>query len=115
MNRLLQNFLEESGFRPFPVASYFDRLVDDIALQSVEPQEVAAFARKIDRPGRGCGCNQLHRPAHRGIVPMLEEQLGKPVVTSNLAILWHALAIGGIAARPSHAGRLFAITAAHGE
>ena len=46
---------------------------------------------------------------------MLEQELGKPVVTSNLAILWHALAIGGIAARPSHAGRLFAITAAHGE
>jgi len=39
---------------------------------------------------------------------MLEEELGKPVVTSNLAILWHALEIGSISVRPRNAGRLFA-------
>jgi maleate isomerase len=115
MNGLLQNFLAESGFRPFPVASYFDRLVDDIALQSVEPQEVAAFARRIDRPDADAVVISCTGLPTAGIVPMLERELGKPVVTSNLAILWHALEIGGIAVRPSHMGRLFAIKTAHGE
>jgi len=43
------------------------------------------------------------------VVPMLEEELGKPVISSNLAILWHALQIGGIAVRPRHAGHLLAL------
>jgi maleate cis-trans isomerase len=111
INQLLCNFLQESGFRPFPVAGYFDRLVDDITLQSVEPEEVAAFARAIDRPDADAvviSCTGL--PTSK-VVPMLEKELGKPVISSNLAILWHALEIGGIAVRPHHAGRLFALEA----
>jgi maleate isomerase len=108
INALLRDFLEESGFRPLPIAGYFDRLVDDITLQSVEPAEVAAFARGIDRPEADAVVISCTGLPTSGIVPMLEEELGKPVVTSNLAILWHALEIGSISERPRHAGRLFA-------
>lgn len=107
INRRLFGFLQESGFDPFPVAGYFDRLVDDMTLQAVEDAEVADFARRIDRPDADAvviSCTGL--PTARIVAP-LERELGKPVVTSNLAILWHAMRLGGIAARPAGAGRLF--------
>jgi maleate isomerase len=109
VNTLLYNFLQESGFQPFPVAGYFDRLVDDITLQSVEEDEVADFARQINRPEADAvviSCTGL--PTAR-IVTKLENEFGKPVVTSNLAILWHALRIGDIRLRPTGAGRLFTV------
>jgi maleate isomerase len=114
INQLLQRFLQESGFEPFPVASYFDGLVDDITLQSVEPEEVAAFARAIDRPDADAVVISCTGLPTSEVVPMLEEELGKPVISSNLAILWHALQIGGIAVRPRHAGHLLALEGADG-
>jgi maleate isomerase len=107
INRRLFDFLEDSGFKPFPVAGYFDRLVDDLMLQAVEDDEVADFARSIDRPDADTvviSCTGL--PTAR-IVASLERELGKPVVTSNLAILWQAMRLGGIAAKPAGAGSLF--------
>jgi len=109
INGLLGAFLREHGFEPLPVAGYFTELVDDLTLQSLEEDEVAAFAREIDRPEADSvviSCTGLPTVA---IVEELEQELGKPVVTSNLAILWHALRIGGIEARPSHRGRLFSV------
>jgi maleate cis-trans isomerase len=109
INNRLFGFLRDSGFDPFPVAGYFDRLVDDITLQSLEEEDVATFARSIARSEADAvviSCTGL--PTAR-IAPRLEEELGKPVITSNLAILWHAMRIGRIAASPPAAGRLFAI------
>jgi maleate isomerase len=108
INHRLFVFLRDHGFDPYPVAGYFDRLVDDITLQSVEDDEVAAFARRIDRQDSDAvviSCTGL--PTAR-IIPPLEAELGKPVITSNLAILWQALRIGDITEWPHSAGRLFA-------
>lgn len=107
VNELLFRFLRESGFDPFPVESFFGKLVDDITLQSVEESEVADFARRIDRPDADAvviSCTGL--PTARIAAP-LEREFGKPVITSNLAILWHALELGGIGPRPQPCGRLF--------
>lgn len=107
INHRLFGFLKQSGFDPFPVAGYFDRLVDDMTLQAVDDEEVAEFARNIDRPDADAvviSCTGL--PTARIVAP-LERELGKPVVTSNLAILWQALKLGGIAAIPAGAGSLF--------
>jgi maleate isomerase len=109
INRRLGVFLNEHGFDAFPVAGYFDRLVDDITLQTVEDEEVAAFMRSYDRPEADAvvlSCTGL--PTAR-VVASLERELGKPIVTSNLAILWHAMRIGGIRERVTGAGRLFDI------
>jgi maleate cis-trans isomerase len=109
VNALLFRFLQQSGFDPFPVASYFGKLVDDITLQSVEEEEVAAFARAIDRPDADSvviSCTGL--PTAR-IAAALEEELGKPVVTSNLAILWHGMRLAEIEHRGVPGGRLFSI------
>lgn len=110
INRRLGVFLAEHGFDAFPVAGYFDRLVDDITLQSVEDDEVASFIRGYDRPEADAvvlSCTGL--PTAR-VVALLERELGKPVITSNLAILWQAMRIGGIQERVIGAGRLFDIT-----
>ncbi len=110
INGRLQRFLGEHGFDTFPIAGYFDGLVDDITLQTVEDQEVAGFIRGFDRADADAvvlSCTGL--PTAR-IAADLERELGKPVVTSNLAILWHAMRIGGIGGRVENAGRLFDIT-----
>jgi maleate isomerase len=107
MNRLLHRFLQQSGFDPFPVDGYFESLVDDITLQSVEANEVAAFARRIDRRDADAVVISCTGLPTSPVVADLERELGKPVLSSNLSILWQALTLGGITGRPHHCGRLF--------
>jgi maleate isomerase len=111
INLRLQHFLGEHGFETPPVQGLFPTVVDDITLQSVDQDEVFAFGASLDRPDADAiviSCTGLptNDVAHR-----LEERLGKPVVTSNLAILWHACLIGGITAPHRAKGRLFAMEA----
>ncbi|HEX3884833.1 MAG TPA: hypothetical protein VHW66_19425 [Stellaceae bacterium] len=42
------------------------------------------------------------------VLEMLETDLGKPVVSSNLAIMWHALRLAGVGAKVQGYGRLLA-------
>jgi len=42
-----------------------------------------------------------------GIVPQLEQELGRPVVSSNLAILWHLLRLADVTTELGHLGSLF--------
>ena len=51
-----------------------------------------------------CAGADLKEPPAAGV----EAHIAKPVVTSNQAILWNALRLGGIARRPAAATRLFA-------
>jgi maleate isomerase len=43
-----------------------------------------------------------------GIIGKLEAELGRPVITSNHAAVWYALASAGVAREPAAFGRLFA-------
>jgi maleate isomerase len=42
-----------------------------------------------------------------GAIEALEEDLGRPVLTANQVILWHALRLAGANARVSGYGRIF--------
>jgi maleate cis-trans isomerase len=42
------------------------------------------------------------------VLEMLETDLGKPVVSSNLAMMWHALRLAGVGAKVQGYGRLLA-------
>jgi maleate isomerase len=42
-----------------------------------------------------------------------EQQLGKPVISSNQALAWHLLRLSGITAKPTQFGRLFNHLLAH--
>ena len=60
----------------------------------------------LDRPeaaGVLISCTALPAAAH---VAEVEAKLGKPVVTSNLAAMWHALTISGIGTIRKGFGRL---------
>jgi maleate isomerase len=48
------------------------------------------------------------------IISVLEQRLGKPVVTSNQALAWHALRLAGITDRLEARGLLFAMEQASG-
>jgi maleate isomerase len=43
------------------------------------------------------------------IISVLEQRLGKPVVTSNQALAWHALRLAGVTDRLEARGLLFAM------
>jgi maleate cis-trans isomerase len=106
MNARLKSFLEESGFEPVAVQGYFPDEVDDYSLQDVEEEDVARFIMQLDCPecdGIILSCTGL--PTAR-IVPEVERRVGKPIVTSNLAILWHCWRLGGLGSRPTANCRL---------
>jgi len=44
-----------------------------------------------------------------GLVPELEARIGKPVISSNFAMAWHALRLAGVEDREPERGRLFAL------
>jgi maleate isomerase len=43
------------------------------------------------------------------IVSELEASIGKPVISSNFAMAWHALRLAGVEDPEPHRGRLFAL------
>jgi len=43
------------------------------------------------------------------LVPELEARIGKPVISSNFAMAWHALRLAGVEDREPARGRLFAL------
>ena len=88
-NRKLQAYFEAMGFEVLNVES--DRKVDKNNLRwpnEQEPIDISAFATRVCRPEADalfCSCT-----AWRALeaAPDIERQLGKPVVTSNQALIW---------------------------
>jgi maleate isomerase len=111
VNERLYAFLVEYGFNPFPVRGLFPTIVDDMTLQSVNENEVFEFGLSLDRSEADAVVISCTGLPTSGVVDQLEERIGKPVVTSNTAILWHACAIGGICASYSSRARIFATQA----
>lgn len=107
MNQRLEVFLQDHGFDVFRVQSYFGRVVDDYTMQDVEEPALANFIESLDRPD----CDALvmsctGMPTAR-VAPELERRIGKPVITSNLAILWNCLRLGHCAEQPKADCALF--------
>jgi maleate isomerase len=111
VNERLYAFLLEYGFNPFPVKGLFGGVVDDMTLQSVDEGELFEFGLGLDRPEADAVVISCTGLATSGVFARLEERICKPVVTSNMAILWHACRIGGIRGPHRARGRLFAMQA----
>ena len=72
----------------------------------VTPAFLAEMAGGLDRPDADAifiSCGALRSIE---IIDELEARTGKPVVTSNQALAWHALRLAGIADRIEGHGRL---------
>ncbi len=99
MNECLRVYLEEAGFETVNLASMHAEEVDDYVLQEVEEDQVAAFIRGLDHVDCDSvvvSCTGL--PTAR-VAPVVERELGKPVVTSNIALLWHCWALGRLSGK----------------
>lgn len=88
----LHDFLAESGVDV--VAS--GQLGREDRIWQVTPAEISALVRSVDRPdadGVFISCTNLRT---YDLIPRLEDELGKPVLTANQVSLWAALRAAGI-------------------
>lgn len=82
-------------------------LEHDAAIAEVAPEAIVAAALEACRPAADAlfiSCTAL-RAAQ--VIRQLEERLDKPVVTSNQALLWHALKLMNNSLQVADFGRLF--------
>lgn len=77
-----------------------------VRIARVPVADVYAHVRAVDRPDAQAIIVSCTDFATLEILPRLERELGKPVVTSNLATFWQALRTSGVADRIEGYGRL---------
>jgi maleate isomerase len=105
-----------------PMADYFaglgfdiDRftcldMTDDREMARVSPSEIVAFAEEALDPASDAlfvSCTALRAA---GVAAEIEQAIGKPVVTSNLATAWQCLRICGDEASRPELGRLMTLS-----
>jgi maleate isomerase len=105
INTAIAAFLESHGHDVARFGSF--HLDSDADMSGVTETDIARAAAAIDAPEAEAlfiSCTALRAT---GTIAALEAELGKPVVTSNQAMIWHALRLAGVSdARPGP-GRLF--------
>lgn len=107
VNERLALYLRECGMEPAAMRGIHQGELDDYELQDVEEEQVADFARDLARTDCDAvvlSCTGL--PTMR-IVNKLESAIGRPVITSNLAVLWHCFKLAGFTMRPELDCQLF--------
>ncbi|HEX2482589.1 MAG TPA: hypothetical protein VHQ69_11965, partial [Methylomirabilota bacterium] len=100
----LRRFLEESGLG---VTSLENLGLRGMAITEVTSPEVMELAKRADRPEAEAlflSCTNLR--TFDALEP-LEQELGKPVISSNLATMWHAIRLAGLAPRLAGLGSLY--------
>ena len=113
INARVRSYLEGRGLDIVSFGSFYRRTDPEIA--SIVPESIAEAAVALDRPdidGLFISCTALRTLP---VIEALEEKLGKPVVTSNQAMAWHALRLAGARRRLEGLGRLLRFDAAGGE
>jgi maleate isomerase len=82
-------------------------LPDDETMNRVSPEFLYEFALSVDRPDADAvfiSCGALRSTA---VIERLEDTLGKPVIGSNQASMWHCLRLAGVRDRMRGYGSLF--------
>jgi maleate isomerase len=106
INRMMRRFIEERGLE-VPVMGSFNH-ENDNEVARITPASIAAAVQDLgSREGVDAvfvACTSLR--VAEGVAAM-EAKLGKPVTSSNHAMAWHALRLGGYAAAVPGFGRLF--------
>ena len=92
VTRCLGTFLVEHGLEVCSISQL--GLEGDIV--DVDETTVMKLAHEVDHPdaqGIVISCTNLRT---LGAIPMLEEALGKPVISANQATIWHACELAGV-------------------
>lgn len=104
INALEAAYFGDNGFEVVNMAG-LDLLID-ADMNRVSPDYLCTFAKSVDRPQADAvfiSCGALRSTE---IVDRLEQQLGKPVISSNQASLWNCLRLAGIEDRMDGFGSL---------
>jgi maleate isomerase len=107
INRFMQGYIEARGIE-VPVMGSFNEEDDRRAARIDVPSIHRAALELGQRPEVDAlfvSCTSLR---FAGLVPELEDELGKPVTSSNHAMAWHCLRLAGIDDPLPARGRLFA-------
>ncbi|CAM5397809.1 maleate cis-trans isomerase family protein [Thauera mechernichensis] len=108
VNRELGSYYRERGLDVLNVSG-FD-MDDDYAMSDIAPEALVAAgirATAADADALFISCTALRASE---AIERIERAIGRPVITSNQAVIWHALHLMQLAA-PRHApGRLFNAT-----
>lgn len=96
----LGQFLRDCGATPASILRLHEEDLDDFELQDVSPETLARFVTRLAATEGSdsvvLSCTGL---ATGALVPEIEPLVGKPIIASNLAILWHCWRLGGITPR----------------
>jgi len=114
-NEILVGVLEAQGFEvraleAFPVPPDLLARYESVGLGMVDilnPELAYRLGRRADRPGTDAVLVACTSFKTGPMIEPLEGDLGKPVVTANQAVIWHALRLAGVAAPVPGFGRLF--------
>ena len=118
-NQALTAFLESAGFEVVGFAaqdlvSPEGRRREWDRTNRQPPSTAANLARRADQPSADAVLISGTNFRTFDVLPTLEEDLGKPVVSSNSALLWSMLRVGGVVDHVRSLGTL-GTRAAHGE
>jgi len=109
-----KEYLASYGVEVVAMAGYdFSRLnpsgvAQGLNYASVPPNEILAHARAVDRDEAEAVFISCANFGSAGIAQALEDELGKPVITSNASTFWAGLRAGGIDDKIEGFGRLLA-------
>lgn len=109
LNEHEKHFLEENGIEVLAMKGLGiggGGPHEYVRIAKVSPEDVYAHCRSVwvhEADGMVVSCTDFRT---QEIVPRLEAELGKPVVSSNLATLWMALRSAGVNRRIEGFGRL---------
>lgn len=107
VDRAVAAWLEARGIA-VPALASFDLLTDP-EMTAVPPEAIARAALDLDRPDLEAifiSCTSLRTWP---IIQAVEDRLGKPVVASHQAMLWHALRLAGWQKAIAGFGRLMTL------
>lgn len=93
VNQPIRYYLEQHGITVLAISSF--NLESDVDMAYIPPAAIRAAALNIDRPDADAifiSCTAVRAVE---VVESLEQSLGKPVLSSNQALMWDALRLAG--------------------
>ncbi|HTR05061.1 MAG TPA: aspartate/glutamate racemase family protein [Paraburkholderia sp.] len=107
INDFMRDYIEARGVAVTRMASF--EHADDNEVARIDSRSIRsaieALARHDDADAVFVSCTSLRVAA---LVPELEARIGKPVLSSNYAMAWHALRLAGVNDSEPQLGRVFA-------
>ncbi|WP_028202421.1 maleate cis-trans isomerase family protein [Paraburkholderia nodosa] len=107
INDFMRDYIEARGVAVTRMASF--EHADDNEVARIDAKSIRSaidtLARHDDADAVFVSCTSLRVAA---LVPQIEAQTGKPVLSSNYAMAWHALRLAGVQDSEPQLGRLFA-------